>query len=956
MAALSTLLLPSQYLLLLLLLLSLLSPSLCQNGTLRMALVTRNAPFVIRQEAGVASYPRPLSFVSTANQPTTYPAGAIVLIGGEAQVLPVTERSLNGQSPLPLTPPHPSPAHHFPASTARTPLTAALTVCGWLLPCPVLRSAVLFDCGADVWASSDSGASWALISGVSVSADSVRTPSAETTRTLWDGARSTDCADADGGLYLIGGSYRNPTNHTSNVTYSTDAVHWDNHGPQAFWRRQRSTCAVNRAKQPFVLGGLTHVNNSATAAASNDVWMSGVVGGNGEWQLVTRRAPWQARQGLNSDFYYSEYLQAEVLYVMNGYFAAQRLNDIWVSTDHGASFRRLSPYAKYQGRMDAQLTITQSGIMVISAGDCGDNCNRNDVWASLDGGYSWGNCCDGPTGCYFSRREDHVQALDAQGRLLIISGSQQNPPGPDTNDVWRSPISFTNPQQVATSCGLRVPANNAIGLRCLPDGFCPNPPNGPGLKMSLMSYAPWAPRFEGGIAIWPRRLDFTDPNGARQSLPAGAIISYGGRPTYGDQAYNDVWASADGLQWWLIGGYDAVTGTPSANTQNLMVDQARTADCYDAASGRMYFLGGTAAGNVRTSSVWTSVDAGMNWERLADGPFPPREAAACVVDSKGVVYLMGGTATTAGGTGQRANDVWYSNTQGRTWLQRANAPWEPRTQVDAETYRSSALGADLLYVANGIGNKPDSQNRINDIWVSSNGGGRWEMVTAAAAYHGRQDAQLLATLTGALLVVAGDTGMTEPFGNVNDVWASLNGGYDWGLCNNTAGFSPREDQVTAIDRSSYLWVMQGEAPDAPFLNDVWRSQTPVTDAQLVALCGLKKPPCGVGLRCMPSNRQCVNHCPPPPEEESSSSSGALVPPTSDASSGLSAAMIVLIVALVLGGLTAVYVAWKKWGGGGQSQAPMGGELGASLTGSTNGLGATEQYRGMESDGGGKQLA
>ena len=40
-----------------------------------------------------------------------------------------------------------------------------------------------------------------------------------------------------------------------------------------------------------------------------------------------------------------------------------------------------------------------------------------------------GNCCDGE-GCGFTKREDHVQALDSQGRLLVFSGSQQNPRRP----------------------------------------------------------------------------------------------------------------------------------------------------------------------------------------------------------------------------------------------------------------------------------------------------------------------------------------------------------------------------------------------------------------------------------------------------------------------------------------------------------------------------------------------
>lgn len=274
-----------------------------------------------------------------------------------------------------------------------------------------------------MWVSSNGGDTWDLVSGTSRPLTGPVVNSTNTVRTFTDGARSADCSDNDGGLYLIGGSSRSPTYHWSNVSYSSDVVNWDNWGSQSFWRRQRSTCAVNRNRQLFVLGGLTHVNNAATASASNDVWMSTGTGGRGGWSLVTLRSNWRTRQGPNSDFYYSSYLNTEVLYVMNGYVGAQRWNDIWVSVNNGQSFARLNAAAQYAGRMDAQLTVNSQGVMIISAGDCGDTCNKNDVWASLDGGYTWGNCCDGAM-CGFTVREDHVQALDSQGRLVIFSGSQ----------------------------------------------------------------------------------------------------------------------------------------------------------------------------------------------------------------------------------------------------------------------------------------------------------------------------------------------------------------------------------------------------------------------------------------------------------------------------------------------------------------------------------------------------
>jgi len=234
--------------------------------------------------------------------------------------------------------------------------------------------------------------------------------------------------------------------------------------------------------------------------------------------------------------------------------------------------------------------------------------------------------------------------------------------------------------------------------------------------------------------------------------------------------------------------------------------------------------------------------------------------------------------------------------------------------------------------------------------VSSNTGASWAMVTAAAAYHGRQDGQLLITPSGALLVVAGDTGTNDP-GNVNDVWASLDGGYTWGNCNNTAGFTIREDHVAILDSRLYLWVMQGEAPYNPMENDVWKSREPFTDSNIASLCKLKIPSCGVGLRCWPTNTRCINHCPravepvdPEPDPDAPSTTGS-----NSASSGLGAGWIVFIVALVVLLLAGLYFLYRRRSQAeGASGVKKQGELGASLTADTDLLGPqTGDYRHLE---------
>ena len=113
------------------------------------------------------------------------------------------------------------------------------------------------------------------------------------------------------------------------------------------------------------------------------------------------------------------------------------------------------------------------------------------------------------------------------------------------------------------------------------------------------------------------------------------------------------------------------------------------------------------------------------------------------------------------------------------------------------------------------------------------------------------------TSKGVLLIAGGVSNIegTERR-ELNDVWASLDGGYTWGICSDNARWDDRQFQYTAIDHDGYLYVMGGRATapngDGYLANDVWRSAQSFDDVDAVAsMCGIIVPPCGVGLRCLP---------------------------------------------------------------------------------------------------------
>ena len=87
------------------------------------------------------------------------------------------------------------------------------------------------------------------------------------------------------------------------------------------------------------------------------------------------------------------------------------------------------------------------------------------MWASLDGGYSWGQCTDNAE---FTDRQFPYTAIDDEGVLYIMGGREEQNGGRQVNDVWKSTFSFNDVNEVATRCGLFVPSCG-VGLMCLPN-------------------------------------------------------------------------------------------------------------------------------------------------------------------------------------------------------------------------------------------------------------------------------------------------------------------------------------------------------------------------------------------------------------------------------------------------------------------------------------------------------
>ena len=77
----------------------------------------------------------------------------------------------------------------------------------------------------------------------------------------------------------------------------------------------------------------------------------------------------------------------------------ENFNDVWASSDAGLTWKEINHAAPFAQRGYYDLDITNEGVIILSAGRADNSTaynptRRNDVWASMDGGYRWGLCVE----------------------------------------------------------------------------------------------------------------------------------------------------------------------------------------------------------------------------------------------------------------------------------------------------------------------------------------------------------------------------------------------------------------------------------------------------------------------------------------------------------------------------------------------------------------------------------
>jgi hypothetical protein len=218
---------------------------------------------------------------------------------------------------------------------------------------------------------------------------------------------------------------------------------------------------------------------------------------------------------------------------------------------------------------------------------------------------------------------------------------------------------------------------------------------------------------------------------------------HGGRLKHAS-ASNEVWSSADGVDWKQE--TKAAGWSPRLGAAGVVF------------RGKLWLLGGVQKyyfgddSDLR-SDVWSSED-GVTWkEATAKAAWSPR-AYHCAVGLGNKMYVFGGGNYLPNYAA--LNDVW-SSPDGVTWTRETDkAPWPPRIWFSAAVYRNR------MWVLGGWSKNP-SKN-WNDVWHSTDGK-NWTALKTKTVWPVRHEHSTYVFQDK--LWVAG--GMTPPLNN--DVWS-----------------------------------------------------------------------------------------------------------------------------------------------------------------------------------------
>ena len=455
-------------------------------------------------------------------------------------------------------------------------------------------------------------------------------------------------------------------------------------------------------------------------------------------------------------------------------------NDVWASSDGGATWILLTAAAPFRPRWGHGGLITNQGVLLVFGGANSDDGRYSqtyqyrDIFASFDGGVTWTECSVGTTAAQYNWiRTESGFAINAEGHLLVLAGYaySSTTQRQDFNDVWVSNFrveGMEGAEYLAKVCNAVLPTRG-IGLRQWRNSD-PSPTNT--FTMTVQTRrAPWSARASPALLLMSKPITYKQA-GTRVTVsttPNWLLMYEGALPSEenGVSQENDVWASADyGVTWDIISGV-SINGAKGIQRSEMpdssFPHRSHSNNCEDPANDDVYSIGGLYEENTvserSTNEVWFSTNA-MEWQRrsgVQTSFAPARYDSSCDVDTAHVLYIAGGRS--APGTSGLLNDVWYGTNQGRNWLRAtARAPWRARAQHLVIIFNSIPMGRTFLYVIGGISRDGGQDVTLeNDVWASSDGGVSWAAITVNAPWNRRWGHTGAIADNGVMVILGGTT-------------------------------------------------------------------------------------------------------------------------------------------------------------------------------------------------------
>ncbi|OPY37935.1 MAG: Kelch motif protein [Methanoregula sp. PtaU1.Bin051] len=553
----------------------------------------------------------------------------------------------------------------------------------------------------DVWRSTDRGVSWER-----------QTPAAG-----WDErVGHSSVVLSDGTIVLMGGSHEGIL--LDEVWQSTNnGEFWGQNGFGGDWtpRTDHST-VVLPDDSILLMGGFD------ATGPTHDVWRS--IDGGATWTEMTDPvlgADWGERGGQSSVV-----LSDGSIVLMGGFDSLGPTNDVWISTDNGATWTTQIGAAPWNPRYHHTSVVNSADQIILFGGDDGAGTRYNDVWMSSDKGQSW---VRRTASAEWEGREGHTGVILSDDSILLIGGGMNN-------DVWRSTNSGMNWVVMTESAGWKERRDHITSL--LPDG-----------SIILMGgWDVWGNDFNdvwrsvNNGAVWTRVNKSAGwPPRHRHAgavMPDGSIILMGGDA--GGTLMHDVWISSNKGSTW--------TEQTSAAGWPGRAGHAGVA----LSDGSLVLMGGSDGGSL--NDVWISTTNGATWTQQTAAPgWDPRAYHAAVALHDDSIVIMGGS-----NNGIRLNDVWISSDRGAGWTrQTAAAGWSARS-----VFAAVVMPDDSIVLFGG-----DDGALKTDVWRSTDRGVTWTQERAdagwlsARAYHSG-----VVTRNGNIVMTGGYDGATA----YNDVW------------------------------------------------------------------------------------------------------------------------------------------------------------------------------------------